>query len=314
MTGTASSQVRSAYIAETTPGTIPATPAFTTLHTIAHMTATPRGIEHMSQVSQGARLGRGIDQIDVNGDLPATPVVYGVYDDLLATLMQGSWSSDVLTDGKAETTVAIENALPAGVGGTTTMMRYRGVEAISGTINLASRSAATIAMTLAGRGSDDATTTAITGATYTDPTELDPLSSGADVGTIAFDGYTLDCMESLEISFAFNNREKQARISSDDLCGITRGDFVPVLTAQMYVEDDFLTLYNAARSRTTSAFSVTIPLGSVSGEKYEIVFPSCHFESADLDLTGANSMQTVMIHPHYSVADGYVCEITRAVV
>ena len=313
MTGTATSQVRSAYIAEVTPGTIPATPAFTTLHTIARVTATPAVIEHRSMVSQGARLGHGISEIDVAGEVPATPLVYGVYDDLIETLMQGAWAADAISDGKAVATVAVENELPAGVGGTSTMMRYRGVEATGGTIALASRAAATIALTLAGRGSDDGTTSAIAGATYTDPTELDPLSSGVDVGTIAFNGYTLDCMESLEIAFNFEGREKQAKIGTDDLCGITRGDFLPVLTANMYIEANFLAIYNAARDRTNSAFSVTVPIGSVTGEKYTLVFPSCHFASGDLDLSAVNTMQTVVINPHYSTSDDYVLEITRAV-
>lgn len=313
MTGTSASQVRSAYVSEATAGTTPATPGFTTLHTLARMTATPAAIEHRSQVSGGARLGHGIQEIDVTGEIPATPLVYGVYDDLLATLMQGAWSSDVLEDAKASPTVSIENTLPAGVGGTSTMLRFRGVEATGGTISLASRSAATLALTLAGRGSDDATTTAITGATYTDPTELDPLSSGVDVGTIVFDGYTLDCMESLEIALNFEGREKQAKIGTDELCGITRGDFLPVLTANIYIEANFLAMYNAARSRTTSAFSVTVPIGSVTGEKYTLVFPSCHFGSADIDMSAVNTMQTVIINPHYSTSDDHVLEITRAV-
>lgn len=313
MTGTASSQVRSAYIAETTVGTIPATPAFTTLHTIARMRATPGIIEHNSQVSNGARLGHGIEGIPVTGEIPATPLVYGVYDDLLATLFQSSWSSNVMADGKAEQTVSIENALPAGVGGTNTMMRYRGVEAINATLNLASRQPATLAMTLNGIGSDDATTTAITGATYTDPSEADPLSSGVDVGTIVFSGHTLDCMQSLEIAFNFNNREQQPKIGSDDICGITRGDCVPVLTANMYIEANFLAIYNAARDRTDAPFAVTVPIGSVSGEKYSLVFPSCNFGPADLDMSGTGVMQQVVIHPKYSTGDSHVMELTRAV-
>jgi hypothetical protein len=313
MAGSASSQLRSAYVAESTAGTIPSTPSFTTLHQRADMKATPAVIEHRSQVSQGARLGNGISEIDVTGEIAETPLVYGVYDDLLATLLQGAWSSDNLDDAKTVTTVSIENTIPAGDGGTNTMMRYRGVEAISGSINLASRSAATIALTLAGRGSDDATTTAITGATYTDPTEADPLSSGADVGTIAFSGYTLDCMQSLEIAFNLESRDPQPKISSDDLCGITRGDFLPVLTANMYLEDNFLAIYNAVRDRTNSSFSVTVPIGSVSGEKYTLVFPSCHFGSGDLDFSGANAMQEVQILPQYDTATDRVLRITRAV-
>ncbi|MCD1619131.1 hypothetical protein K7H20_13760 [Salipiger manganoxidans] len=311
MAGTSSSQLRSAHILEATPGTIPATPAFTTLHAPARMVATPQTIEGRSLVAKGGRLGRGINGIDVTGTLEDS-LKYGVYDNFLATLLQGAWATDVLKDGKAQTTVAVENTLPAGVGGTSTMMRFRGVEAMSGTLNLTARQAATLNLTLAGRGSDDASTTAITGATYTDPTVVDPLSSGADVGTIVFEDITLDCMQSLEINFAFEGRELQPKISSNDLCGITRGDFLPVLTANIYLEANFLAIYNAARARH-DPFSVTIPLGSVTGEKYTIEFPRCHFASTSIDTTGAAVMQNVTIHPEYSTSDSATVIITRAV-
>lgn len=311
MAGTASSQLRSAHILEATPGTIPATPAFVNLHAPARMTATPQTIEGRSLIARGGRLGRGVNGIDVTGSIEDS-LKYGVYDNFLATLLQGAWSTDVLRDGKAQTTVSIENTLPAGVGGTATMMRFRGVEALSGTLNLTARQAATLNLTLAGRGSDDATTTAIVGATYADPTISDPLSSGADVGTIVFNGYTLDCMQSLAIAFNFENRDLQPKISSDDLCGITRGDFLPVLTANIYIESNFLAIYNAARERH-AAFSVTVPLGSVTEEKYTIVFPRCYFGTTSIDMGGAAAMQNVTIHPEYDSVSGATVTITRSV-
>jgi len=312
MTGTASSQVRSAYVAEVTPGTIPAvTPGFKTLHRPAIMQATAQTIQGRSLVAGGRRLGRAVNGIDVTGALES-PLIYGVYDDMLATLLQGAWATNVLKDGKATTTVAIENTMAAGVGGTSTMLRYRGVEAVSGTLSLAAREAAKLSLTFAGRASDDATVTGLTGATYTDPTEADPLSSGADVGTIVWAGYTLDCMQSLDISFAFEGRDLQPKISSNDLCGITRGDFLPVLTAKMYIDANFLTIYNAARVRGT-AFAVTVPLGSVTTEKYTLVFPKCNFGATEIDQSGAALMQSIEIVPEYDASSSATLTVTRAV-
>lgn len=312
MTGTAVSQIRSAYISESTAGTIPSTPGFTTLHAPAMVKATPQSIDSASLISGGARLGHGLTGIDVTGTIE-DDLVYGVYDDLFATLLQSSWSSDAMDDAKATTTIAIENTMPAGVGGTSTMLRYRGVEATGGTMTLQARSAVRFALDLVGRGSDDATTSAIAGATYTDPTEFDPLSSGADVGSITMAGYTVDCIESMEINFGYERRDLQPKISSDDLCGVTRGDFKPVLTANIYVEANFLAMYNAARDRTNSAFKVTIPIGSVTGEKYTLEFHSCHFGSTEIDTSGTNVMQKVEILPHYNTTEDCVLTITRAV-
>lgn len=312
MSGIASSQLRSAYVSETTVGTTPATPGFTTLHRPARLAAVPNITYLQSLTGKGARTGQGYNHVAVNGTLES-PLVYGVYDDLLATLLQGAWSGDVLKDGKAETTVTIENTVPAGVGGTDTMLRYRGVEAVSGTLNLQAEQAAQLSLTMVGRGSDDATTTAITGATYTDPTAGDPLTSGADVGTITFNGYTLDCMESLEIAFNFEERERQFRVGSNDLCGITRGNCLPILNANMYIEGNFLDIYNDARGSHT-AFSVSVPLGSVSGEKYTLEFPVCRFGSTEIDMSGANVMQAVQIVPYYDdTTEDAVIKLTRAV-
>lgn len=312
MSGITSSQVRSAYVAETSAGTIPATPGFTTLHRPARLSAVPNITYLQSLTGKGARTGQGRNHIAVDGTLES-PLVYGVYDDLLATLLQGEWSTDVLKDGKAESTVAVENTVPAGVGGTPTMLRYRGVEAIGGTLNLQANSEASLSLTMMGRGSDDATDTALSGATYTDPTEADPLTSGADVGAITFAGYTLDCMQSLEIAFTFEERERQHKVGSDDLCGISRGNFLPVLSANMYIEGNFLAIYNAARSDHTP-FAVTIPLGSVSGEKYTLEFPVCRFGSSEIDMSGANVMQPVQIMPYFDgTTEDAVIKVTRGV-
>nr|WP_309504283.1 phage tail tube protein [uncultured Roseovarius sp.] len=312
MSGTAASQIRSAYVSESAVGTIPATPSFNTLHQAAQLAAKPNITYMQSLTGGGARTGQGYNHTAVDGSLESQ-LVYGVFDDLLATLLQSTWQTNVIKDGKAETTVAIENTIPAGVGGASTMLRFRGVEATSGTLRLKADEAAQLSLTLMGRGSDDATTTALSGATYTDPTKGDPMTSGADVGTIAFSTYTLDCMESLDIAFEFEGRERQPRIASNDLCGITRGNFLPTLTANMYIEANFMAIYNAARS-THTAFSVTVPLGSVSGDKYTIVFPVCRFGSTEIDQSGTNIMQNVEIVPYYDgTTEDAVVKITRAV-
>lgn len=312
MAGSATSQLRSAYVAETTPGTIPATPGFTTSHQRIAMQATPQAVHGRSLIGKGARMGHGVSGIPVTGEIPQTGLIYGVYDDWIASLLQGAWSSNVLKDGKSHVTNAVENTIPAGVGGTNTMMRYRGVEATTMTLNLSAGSEAQFSMDLVGMGSDDATTTAISGATYTDPTEADVLTSGADVGTITMAGYTLDCMESLEISLTYENRDPQPKISSDDLCGVTRGDLIPTLTGNFLLEANFAAIYNAARARHSS-FALTIPLGSVSGEKYTMLFPACHFEGPEIDFSQPGAMQKVPIAPHYDTTEDCVVKITRAV-
>jgi len=312
MAGSSSSELRSAYIAETTAGTTPSTPAFITLDAPALLKATPKIVESKSLVVQGARASQAVGGIAVSGTL-AGPMIYGNYDALFETLLQGAWSTNVLKDAKTVKTVTIENTIPAGAGGTATMLRYRGVQAVGGTITAAAGEEIGISLDLRGMGSDTGTTTAITGATYSDPSDVIPLTAGVDVGTITAAGYTLDCFSRVEVQFTFDGREDQPKIASNDLCGITRGALVPVINARVFVESNFLAIYNAARANHT-AFAVSIPLGSVSGSKYTLDFPQCAFAAGDLDFSGANAMQDVVIYPQYDqTTNNCVVKITRAV-
>ena len=311
MTGSASNQLRSAYVAESTAGTTPSSPSFKTTDVPILMNATPSIYESKTLIAGGARGGVGVSGLDVSGTLSGT-FIYGNYDLWLETLLQGAFATNVLKDAKTIKTLTVENAIPAGVGGTLTMMRYRGVQATGGSLTLSSDADVQFSFDVQGIGSDVGTTSAIGSSSYTNPTNKIPLTSGIDVGTIAYNGYTLNCMESSTINFAYENRERQTKLSSLDLCGITRGAFVPTITARMYVETNFLAIYNAARANHT-AFSVTYPLGSVGGKKYTILFPTCTFTGGDLDFSGADAMQDISIMPQYSTSDACVLKVTRAV-
>ena len=70
MAGASTSSLRSAYVAEVTPGTIPATPSFKTVHSPLAMIAKPTIIQGRSLVASGGRLGQGYTGIDVTGSLP----------------------------------------------------------------------------------------------------------------------------------------------------------------------------------------------------------------------------------------------------
>lgn len=314
MTGIASNQLRSAFVAETTAGTTPSTPSFTNSDVPINMTAVPNIVEHRSLAGKGEAVETAIAGIDVTGNMSGA-LLYGAYDAFFESLLQGTFSSDVLKSGKDTKSLTIENAIAAGNGGTNTMMRYQGVEATGGSITLTSNADATFAFDLIGMGSSDTTTSAITGATYTDQTERTPLTCGVDVGTIAFNGYTLDAFESATINFNYEGREAQNQLSSSfTKNGITKGALLPEITARVYVDSNFASLYNAARDTDHTQFSVTFPLGSVSGSKYSLVFPKCKFVTANLDFSGTAAMQDITIRAMYDEAtEDASVKLTRGV-
>lgn len=314
MTGIASNQLRSAFVAEATAGTTPSSPAFTNSDVPINMTAAPNMIEHRSLAAKGEAVQTAIGGIDVTGNMSGT-LVYGAYDDFFESLFQGTWSSNVLKNAKTTQSLTVENAIAAGEGGTNTMMRYQGVEATGGSITLTSNADITFAFDLIGMGSSDTSTSAIGSSTYTDQTERTPLSSGVDVGTIAFSGYTLNAFESATINFNYDGREAQNVLgNSFTKGGLTKGAALAEITARVYVDANFAAMYNAARDTDHSLFSVTFPFGSVSSKKYTLLFPKCKFTSANLDFTATNSMQDITIRAMYDEAsEDASMKLTRAV-
>ncbi len=139
------------------------------------------------------------------------------------------------------------------------------------------------------------------------------IGSGADIGTITMSGLgTLDCMSECTVDFGVAAKEDQPRLSSDDACGINRGVMRPTVTGRFYIEDNFVSIYNAARAGTD--FALTIPIGSTSGEKYELYMPSCEFVEAPLELgdTGP-AFQTFSIMAKYDSGISGTCRLTRAI-
>lgn len=312
MAGSASNQLRSAYVAETTVGTIPATPGFTTFNDPALMKASPRISESRTLQAKGARGDQAVAALEVSGAMSGK-LLYGNLDPVLETLFQGAWSANVLKDGKTIKSVAIENTIPAGQGGTSTMLRYRGVQAVGGSIIAEAGADITYSLDLRGIGSDAGTTSAIAGSTYSDPSDTIPLTAGVDVGSVTMAGYTVDCLSRVEMQFGYEDRNDQPKLGSTDLCGITAGACVPVINARVYVDSNFLAIYNAVRANH-SAFAVSVPLGSVSGSKYTVAFPQCAFAMADMDFSGPDAFHDVTIYPQYdATTELCVVKITRAV-
>ena len=312
MAGASNTERRSSYVVETAAGTTPATPAFKRLpfNTLS-MTANPRISEQRSITAGGQRTGLTRNGFAVSGSA-SSGLIYGEFDDFFKSLFQNDWSSDVLKNGEGVHAVTIEDTIPQGQGGALSYMRFRGVEATAGTLSLTAGQDATISFDFLGVASDDAATTAITGSTYTDPTSINVIGSGSDVGTIAMSGLgTLDCMRSCEVRFTNEGKDEQLKLSSNDLCGINRGAMLPTISGEFYVEDNFITIYNASRAGTS--FALTIPIGSVSGSKYDLFFPKCEFSETPL-ITGESgpAFQNFTILPMYDDTQACTVRMRRA--
>ena len=335
MAGAANSEIRTSYVKESAAGADLSAGAQFVLTSFesVNITANPRITENRSLSHGGQRFSISRNGVSVAGSASG-PMIYGNYDDFFESLFQGEWSSNVLKNGVDQKTLAIESRSPQGAGADRfTYLGYKGIECSGGTIELTAGSSATVSFEMIGVGSTDAQKAASGGtaatanaaarlaawgsapnAAYTSPPETESIGSGSDIGTITMSGLgELDCMRSLSISFAQEGREEQPRLSSDDLCGISRGAMLPVLTGEFYVEDNFAAIYNAARNGTE--FSMTIPIGKETTKKYSLVFPNCEFAEAPLVTSDTGpAFQNFRILPKYDATQQASVVLTRAVV
>jgi hypothetical protein len=311
--GAGNIEVINALVPELVAGVTPATPAFKKSPFQINISSIPRVTEQKSKFSRGQRSGVTRSGFTTTGQITGEFIPDEI-DDWLASLLQGSWVSDVLVNGQGRSTFTVEDAVPQGEGAAAmNYTRYRGVEAVGGSISLTAGDPSSISFDLLGSGSDDATATPIVGATYADPLKTNGLGSGSDIGLITMSGFgTLGCMSEATIDFTYDGRQEQLRLSNDDPCGISRGAFLPVVTGKFYVQDKFIELYNAARNGTE--FALSIPIGQTTGEKYTFEFPRAQFVESPSEFgEGGPAFQAFKIMPIFdSVADGTI-KITRKI-
>lgn len=305
--------LRSALVAEATPGDTPATPGFKTLHQPIYWKDNVERFAQKSLIANGSFLGDALLKRSGTGSIADAEIVYGAYDILFESLFQGSWSTDVLVAGTGRKSFTSENTIPAGEGGTATMKRYRGVEAIGGTIKGAAGGPIQFSMDFMGMQTSDTTTTAIAGATYTDPTNRAPFSATTDIGAVTFAGLTLDDLQSIEMNFTYDKREAQEKLGGDLLVGMTRGALQPTIKFRAYVGANVAEVWDEARAQTSAAGLVTVNLGSETGKKYKFEFHVGHVAVAEPDFSGASAFLDFTVRANYSTVEGTVLTLTRAI-
>ena len=307
MPGSSSIEYRSAFVAETSPGVTPAmTPGFRYLQFSPHLQMNTRHNEQFQVHALGRRTGVTRAGFSVTGSTGPFGLVYGEYDVFLASLMQSGWhaTNDNMSDGISQSTFTFEEFAPAGQGVTVpSIMRYRGVEVVGGSLTLESGADAMLNFDFIGTRSQDSTTSGLIGATYTVPTygaANRVLGTGGDVTVLNIGGLAVTAM-SITINFTFAGREEQPEIGNNDVHGITRGGFRPTISATLYVSPGLRDVYNMARSNT-SKFPLTLTIGTGStDESYRFFFPTCSFVNPVLEINESGpAFQQVEIIPEYN--------------
>ena len=181
----ASAKSRVAYVAEVTPGIIPATPTWLVLRRTGGGLMTKKGTVESEEMNLDART-RAIYQVsqDVAGqyDFEASS---GSFDDMIAGVLQSVWAANAISDGVTQVPFSFEETVDIG-GGAFAYNRFAGCEISSMALNFASRAAVKGSMNIMGQ-IETVDTAILTGATYTQP-NANPIETAVSVASLAILG------------------------------------------------------------------------------------------------------------------------------
>lgn len=309
MTVAAGSQTRLAYVMETTPGQIPATPSWQNVRYVTEglnfekQTDTPNEVRADRNVSDIVDVGRQL-QGPINGLLS-----YGTYDDFLSALLCAEWSTNQLKNGNVEKTIAFEKTFR--LGAANSLLRYTACRINSLDLQMTSRQNITANFGIMGISAAAPASVPITGATYAAETTTPVLNAGLNVGALALAGISASPkIQSLSLRIT-NNLYMDDIVGQYETYNIGLGRFEVSgnLTALFESAD----LYNAIRNHDDLSLSTTI--GAASGAKYKIDIPKLKGMNGSPVGTG-NGRSVVIEMPFMAKFDatlGASISITRAV-
>ncbi len=261
------SQTRLAYVMETVPGTIPATPTWK----IARYVSETLTLDKQTVSSDEVRPDRNRSDVtdvgrQVNGAVN-TLLSYTTFDDWLEALLANTWSTNVLKNGNVVKTMAFEKTFELGV--TDVYARYRGCRINTLDLQLTAKQNVTANWGVMGIGSPNPDTAIITGATYTDPTTTPVLNAALNVGSLAIAGVTASPkLQALSLRLT-NNIYAVDALGQYDTYDFGLGLFE--VTGSMTALFENKDLYDAVINHTDLSLSFTI--GAAANNKYTFAVP-----------------------------------------
>lgn len=214
----------------------------------------------------------------IAGDLTAE-LTYGTFDDFLAAVFCGTWTTNVLKTGTARTSFSIlKRYLDIGVD-----TLYTGCQI--NTIKLACPLQEKITSTFSLIGLTEESYTVPSGATFDAASTTDFMTT-LD-GSLSLGGSSFGCATDLNLQLTNNIAAKYALMSASayaikiGMIDVT-GDF------SAYIEDD--TLKTAFRSDSDEVFSIVLTDKASGGNTYTIAIPRARFTSVSADSFNADDL------------------------
>jgi len=263
-----------AFVAESTYGVTPASPAFKALrHTGTTLALTKEAIQsgelrsdrQIADYRGGNRSVAG----DISGELS-----FGTYDDFLEAALCGTWESDVLKAGVVRRSFTIERHF-SDIG---ERHRYDGCAINTLALSVAPNAVVTATFGVIGSGYEIGTS-ALAGATYGDATTTSPFDSFT--GTIQEGGQAIGVVTSLEMSLengmeamfvVGSNKTLQPSIGRSNLTGTLTVYFENKTMLEKFINDD--------------DSSLEFSLVDLDGNTYVFTLPRIRYTGGQPDVSG----------------------------
>ncbi len=309
MTVAHGSQTRLAYLMETTPGIIPATPSWKTARYVTENIL----LEKQTVSSDEVRSDRNRSDVtdvgrQVSGSIN-TLLSYSTFDDWLAALLCADWATDLLKNGTAIKTAAFEKTFETGV--TDVFTRYLACRFNTLDLQLNAKQNVTANWGIMGTGSPAAANTIITGATYAAATTTPVLNAALNVGALSVAGVTVS-PKVQALSLRINNNiyavDVVGQYETYDF-GLGVFDVTGSMTAVFETKD----LFDAVVNHSDLALSFTI--GAAANNKYTFTLPKLKTTNGS-PVGPGNGRAVVMEVPFTAIFDsalGATMSVTRAV-
>lgn len=300
------SEVRVAYVAESTFGTTPATPTFK----VARLTSGGQRTNKQTGTSDERQADRNVRDEFLNGlgasGNYAAELTYGTFDDWLEAVLCGTWTTDVLKNGTVRRSFTVEETLE--LGATDSFSRFIGATLGGMSLSLTAREKATLGFDWMAR-SETLATAIIAGATYTAPNTKDVMTASRSVAGLTLSAGAAKVRSlSLQVQNNLRERPEVSSLYSNEF-GVGRFDLTGTIEA--YFESN--ALYQEVLDHGSGSLSFTI--GDVADEKYTLLLPKIRFGDGERRIGGTSDdvMVSIPFRALYDATEACSIKITRAV-
>lgn len=309
MTLPSSARLRTAYVAESVPGTTPATPTFLMLRVTQAGLRTEKTTRAVQEIVSDLNLRSEVQTFQKASATYNFALSYASFDDILQySLYSGAWQTNVITNGTTETTFTIEETADIGGG---SFLYDRATNCIIDhlTLDISAQQEVTGSFSVFGM-KEVLDTAIISGSTYTAPNNKQVMAAGAGVASLSVLSLATPKVRKVSLDVKNNLRDRPV---VDSLYTSSFGRGLTDITGTIDAYFDANTTYQKVLDHGIGALSFTV--GTVTAEKYTFSMPQCQFLNGARQVggTGNDIMISIPFRAVFDTGISGSIRITRAV-